>query len=122
LLTAPARKIVQGPYLREQPGQRPARHRVVADYCARETAGHAMSDGAKRQRVERNAEQIEAFLKRTAMTVLEAPKEKREAVYEIVESEVSRTFDPDFAKNFMTWLRDLVSLIEKSGGGQGGTA
>jgi len=76
-------------------------------------------------------EAIEGFLHRMAMQVLEAPRSEREAVYEIVRESLSETRRElnladtemaDFEENFMSWLRALVSIIERSGGGQGGTA
>jgi hypothetical protein len=62
-----------------------------------------------------------------ASKVLEAPLPEREAVYEIVrkslrELKLADTELSDFEENYMTCLRALVSLIERSGGGQGGTA
>ena len=76
-------------------------------------------------------EAIEASLHRSASKVLEAPLSEREAIYEDIrenfshgapELNVSNDDAADFAANDMTWLRALVSMIEHSGGGRGGTA
>jgi hypothetical protein len=77
------------------------------------------------------SEAIQASLHRMASKVLEAPLSQREAVYEDIRENFSREspelnisdeYAADFAANYMNWLRALVSIIEDSGGGRGGTA
>jgi hypothetical protein len=79
----------------------------------------------------RDLEAIEASLHRMALKVLEAPRSEREAVYEIMresfaEMQPLSTLTPeqaaDFEVNYMTWLRALVDMIERSGGAPGGKA
>jgi hypothetical protein len=66
-------------------------------------------------------------LQRMAMKVIEAPISEREAVYELMEESLVETaqelqMDDDFRKQYMTWLHEMVSIIESGGGTQGGTA
>jgi len=70
-------------------------------------------------------------LHRVALTVLESPKSEREAIYEIIRSSLDDTRQTlnlshkemaDFEDKYITWLRALVDMIERSGGAQGGKA
>jgi transcription elongation GreA/GreB family factor len=66
-------------------------------------------------------------LQRMAMKVIEAPISEREAVYELMEESLVETaqelqMEDDFRKQYMTWLRAMVSIIESGGGTQRGTA
>jgi hypothetical protein len=72
---------------------------------------------------------LEASLHRMALQVLESPRSEREAVYEVMRASLAdarRALNlgdkemPDFEENYMTWLRALVAMIERSGGAQGG--
>jgi hypothetical protein len=68
---------------------------------------------------------------RMAEKVLAAPVADREAIYEIIRQSLAETRHTlnvddetaaDWERNYMTWLRALVSMIERSGGAQGGKA
>jgi dTDP-4-amino-4,6-dideoxygalactose transaminase len=81
----------------------------------------------KQQRLE----EIEASLHRMALKVLEVPRSDREAVYEVLRESFAETRRilnigdkeaADFEANYMTWLRALVSIIERGGGAGGGKA
>ena len=70
-------------------------------------------------------------LHRVALTVLESPKSEREAIYEDVRASLGDTGRAlnlsdkemaDFGDKYITWLRALVDMIERSGGAQGGKA
>ena len=66
-------------------------------------------------------EAIEGSLHRMAMKVLEAPIWEREDVYESMRrslKETQRTIpvDDEFVEQYITWLRALVSIIERGGG------
>jgi hypothetical protein len=73
------------------------------------------------------AEDLLASLHRMALKVLETPPAEREEVYEIMRQSWSETatdvlVPPDLADQYMIWLRALVDMIERGGGGKGGTA
>jgi hypothetical protein len=66
-----------------------------------------------------------------ALIVLELPKSDREAIYGDVRASLADMRQAlnlsdkemaDFEDKYMTWLRALVDMIERSGGAQGGKA
>ena len=70
---------------------------------------------------------IEGSLHRMAMKVVEAPTSEREAIYESMRQSLKETqqaipVDDGFLEQYMTWLRALVSIIERGGGAKGGRA
>jgi hypothetical protein len=70
---------------------------------------------------------IEGSLHRMAMKVLEAPISEREDIYESMRQSLKETqrtipVDDGFVEQYMTWLRALVSIIERGGGAKGGRA
>ena len=76
-------------------------------------------------------EAIMGSLNRMAMKVIEAPETEREAIYEALRQSWIETQRQaglhdkevaELAQQYMIWLSELVSLIERSGGTQGGTA
>lgn len=80
---------------------------------------------------EKNQQLIEASLHRMAARVLEYPIDQREAAYKlmrenmVIDSEkfgINKRDYIEFEQKYMTWLRALVDMIEKSGGAKGGHA
>jgi hypothetical protein len=78
----------------------------------------------KRKRIEA----VQGFLNRMAMRAVAVPASERDAEFELIRKEFSESMsafsinDKDFEQKFMGWLRDLVAVIEHSGGGKSGTA
>jgi hypothetical protein len=70
---------------------------------------------------------IEGSLHRMAMKIVEAPTSEREAIYESMRQSLKETkqtipVDDGFLEQYMSWLRALVSIIERGGRAKGGRA
>jgi hypothetical protein len=70
---------------------------------------------------------IEGSLHRMAMKIVEAPTSEREGMYASMRESLKKTkqaipVDNGFLEQYMTWLRALVSMIERGGGAKGGRA